>query len=134
VNGRINILLVFTFFFGSLAFFELTVGGSFFFTIVTLLGLAAIAFTLWTHVRFKLVFDTLIIEQPFRSAFSVDLNKLVRWRALSYYIRGQHRKTLVLILNDEKKLILTNTDYQPEFKELADYLRLHYRVLEKTKT
>ncbi len=131
MDTRINILLVFTFFFGSLAFFELTYGGSLFFSIITTLGLTAIGFTLWTHIRFKLVFDQLIIEQPFRNAFSVDLEQLVRWRVLSYNIRGQQRKTLILILKGEKKLTLTNTDYRTEFKELVDYLSSKYPVLKK---
>lgn len=134
MNTRINILLGFTFFFGSMAFFELTYGGSFVFSIITALGLASIAFMLWNHVRFKLVFDHLIVEQPFRSAFSIDLTQLVQWRALSYNIRGQQIKTMILILIDEKKVILTNTDYKTEFKELADYLTLHYSVLERIKT
>lgn len=95
-----------------------------------LLGMFLISRTIASHIRFKLADDQVVIEKAFQSAASVDLNKLIGWRELSYPIRGQRRRTLILLLPHNRKIVISNRDWKKEFDELHEFLQKNYSGIE----
>lgn len=95
-----------------------------------ILGLVLISRTISSHTRFKLVANQVVIEKALQSAYSIDLNNLVGWRELNYPIRGQRRRTLVLLLPNDKKLVLSNKDLKEDFDELHQFLQKNYSSIE----
>ena len=86
--------------------------------------------TIWVHARFKLASDQIVVKQPFRNAFSVDLKQLTNWSEHSYNIRGQRRKTVELFFSENRKIKLTNHDLKDEFESLYLVLTGKYREYE----
>jgi hypothetical protein len=95
-----------------------------------LLGLFLISRTIASYIRFKLEANQVVIEKAFQSATCIDLNQLVGWRELSYPIRGQRRRTLILLLPHDKELVLSNRDLKEEFDELHQFLQKNYSSIE----
>lgn len=88
-----------------------------------------IAWVIWNQIRFKVVNNTLIIQQPLRTAEAIDLDKLAAWRELSYNIRSQTRRTLVLMFGHDRKVFVDNHEYEAEYEELQRLL--HHAHLNK---
>lgn len=95
-----------------------------------ILGLVLISRTISSHTRFKLAANQVVIEKALQSAYSIDLNHLVGWRELNYPIRGQRRRTLILLLPHDKELVLSNRDLKEEFDELHQFLQKNYSSIE----
>jgi len=94
------------------------------------LGLYIIWRTVWVHARFKLVANQLVVEQPFRDTYSIDLKRLIRWSEHSYNIRGQRRKTVELFFSENRQIKLTNHDLKDEFESLYILLTDKYKFEE----
>ena len=87
-----------------------------------LCGLIGIWQVIWNHIRFQLSHNHLVIQQPFREARSFDLDQLGSWKQFGYNIRGQRRKTLVLFLSGNEKVVIDNSVYQNEFDRVYSHL------------
>ncbi len=74
------------------------------------------------HLRFSLVDDLLILEAFGQRAQMFDLKLLVAWRELSYNIRGQRRKTLVLHFENGSRTSIDNVEYHDEYENVSRYL------------
>jgi hypothetical protein len=110
------------------SFLELTYGKGipWFFGICTLVGTYVIARIVINHRRFKLVGDILIFKSFLRRARSIDLSIMTKWRELGFNIRGQRRKTIILLFDKDEKVIVDNSEYEKEFDELLIYLAQNY--------
>lgn len=88
--------------------------------------LAGIAWILFTHTRFKMAGHYLVLKSPLTNARRIDLDELVLWRELSYSIRGQTRRSLVLLFPGDRRVMVDNQDYPAEYDELQEALVAHY--------
>ena len=104
------------FWFSSYNDFPLFFGGC------TLVGIYAIWYSLRYQVRFKLADHFLVFESPLHKARYVDLKALTDWRELGFNIRGQRRKTVILLFKSDEKVVVDNSEYKGEFEELLRYL------------
>lgn len=86
------------------------------------IGIYAIVQTLLHHYKFKLVDSILVIEAPLKVARRIDLKSLEEWKQFGINIRGQRQETIVLFLENQEKIVITNSEYKSEFTELLDYL------------
>jgi hypothetical protein len=114
-------LTIITFVF-SVLWLDYGVGFPWLFGICTVIGIYGIVRAIANHCRFKLVNNILVLESPLKNAYRIDLNTVAEWRELGYNIRGQRRKTIILLFDQKEKVVIDNSEYEIEFDELLTYL------------
>lgn len=121
---RLLILIPFTLFVAVMSIIWVNIGNEipWAFGGLTLIGLYGIVRVIADHHRFKLVGHILVIESPLKRARTIDLNTMLQWLELGFNIRGQRRKTVVLFLGNDEKVVVDNSEYAKEFEELLRYL------------
>jgi hypothetical protein len=99
--------------------------------ILFLVSLGIIAFVFWTEVEFNLAGNTLFVRRPFRGQERFDLKNLVQWEELSYPIRGQSRRNLVMFFEREKRVDISNTNSTDQYDIIYRHLRKEFSGIEK---
>jgi hypothetical protein len=94
----------------------------------SLIGLIAIGYTVWSHVRFKRADHFLVFEQPLRTARAVNLNELESWKELGYNIRGQRRRSLLLFIPGNPRIVIDNGTYADEFENVYLFLKENFQA------
>jgi hypothetical protein len=100
---------------------------SFLFFVVSL---AAIAYTIWSDAEFNIAGNFLILTKPSRQQ-KFDLKQLHRWEEISYPIRGQRRRKLVLVFDHRRTVELSNTNHKEKYEMVYCHLKREYPLIEK---
>gem|GEM_PF-5822990 len=99
--------------------------------ILFLISLGVIAFTVWTNVEFNLAGKILFVSRTFREQEKFDLEHLLQWEELSYPIRGQRRRNLVMYFDQERTVELSNADFKDQYEVIYRYLKQEFSDIEK---
>jgi hypothetical protein len=111
--------LSFRFYFGTLQDLGLI------FALIGLFGLFMIFEIIRKHKDFKLIDDSLIIRQMFRTEKELSLAKIKSWTENNFHFRGQVNRKLILKTVDGDKIDFSDKDDLDEFEKLFHYLRTH---------
>jgi len=95
-----------------------------------IISLAAIAYTIWSDTDFNITGHWLIVTRPSQQQ-KFDLKQLRQWEEISYPIRGQRRKKLVLVFDQRLTVELSNTDYKEKYEALYAHLKRGFPLIEK---
>lgn len=96
------------------------------FALITALGILGIVRTFKKRIRFKRIDDILVMETIFGSPTQVNLSTTVSWAELGFNIRGQRRKTVLILVPKNEQIIIDNSEYPEELDDIINYLTTSY--------
>ena len=89
----------------------------------TSIGLISILVVVANFKKIELQSNILTIKQSFDRTRSFKLDEVASWSELSYSIRGQLKRSLILFLSNDEKITISIYDDINEFDKLSHYLK-----------
>src|SRR5258706_2764335 len=98
--------------------------------ILFLFSLVVIGYTIYTDIDFNLAGHVLFINHRFHGQQKFDLQQLREWEEISYPIRGQRRRNLILFFDQERIVELSNKDQKERYETVYKHLKKEFPLIE----
>ena len=100
--------------------------------VVFLISFSVTLYYIMADAEFNLSGSFLLVDRPFHGELTkYDLTQLRQWEETSYNIRGQQRRTLLLIFDENSTVELSNRDHEERYELLINYLKKEFFLVEK---